>query len=173
MQPVGQIYIQPVCELTPAEEARVTPTTTASTPSEAQIAIRMLARRYGEAWNRQNLDAIMDLHTDDSVFVAHAAGTPPAEGKQAVREAFASYLALLPDINFAERALHAGDDHWVLESSMTGTVAGSIEVEGESLGDTGARVEVDCVDVIEVRNGLVASKQTYLDSMSLQRQLGG
>jgi steroid delta-isomerase-like uncharacterized protein len=155
------------------EEAFVTPTTTAATPTEAQIAIRMLAQRYGEAWNRQNLDAIMDLHTDDSVFVAHAAGSVPAEGKEAVREAFASYLALLPDINFAERALHVGDDHWVLESTMSGTVAGSIEVEGQPLGEGGARVEVDCVDVIAVRDGLVASKQTYIDSLTMQRQLAG
>ena len=144
-----------------------------TTVTDSTTAIRMLAERYGEAWNRQDLDAIMDLHTDDSVFQAHAAGTPPAEGKQAVRDAFAGYLALLPDINFAERALHVGDDHWVLESVMSGTVAQPIEVDGEALGDSGARVEVDCVDVIEVRDGLVASKQTYIDSLAMQRQLGG
>ena len=90
-----------------------------TTATDSITAIRMLAERYGEAWNRQDLDAIMDLHTEDSVFVAHAVGTPPAEGKEAVREAFAGYLALLPDINFAERSLHVGDDHWVLESTMT------------------------------------------------------
>jgi len=134
--------------------------------------VQELAERYGAAWNSQDLDAIMDLHTDDTVFVAHAAGSVPAEGRDAVREAFAGYIALLPDINFAERALHVGDDHWVLESTMSGTAAGSIEVEGEALGATGARVEVDCVDVIEVRDGLVASKQTYIDSLAMQRQLG-
>jgi steroid delta-isomerase-like uncharacterized protein len=144
-----------------------------TTATDSTTAIRMLAERYGEAWNRQDLDAIMDLHTNDSVFAAHAVGTPPAEGKEAVREAFAGYLALLPDINFAERSLHVGDDHWVLESVMSGTVAQPIEVEGEALGNSGARVEVDCVDVIEVRDGLVASKQTYIDSLEMQRQLGG
>ncbi|HSD23189.1 MAG TPA: nuclear transport factor 2 family protein [Solirubrobacterales bacterium] len=153
-----------------------------TTATDAQTGIRALAERYGEAWNCQDLDAIIDLHTDDSVFVAHAAGSVPAEGRAAVREAFAGYLALLPDINFAERALHVGQDHWVLESTMSGTVAGSIEVEGvdpaakfvaaEDVED-GARVEVDCVDVIEVRDGLVASKQTYIDSLAMQRQLGG
>ena len=143
-----------------------------TTQTEATT-IRELAERYGEAWNSQDLNAIMDLHTEDSVFAAHATGTPPAEGKEAVREAFAGYLALLPDINFAERALHLGDDHWVLESVMSGTVAQPIEVEGEALGDSGARIEVDCVDVIEVRNGLVSSKQTYIDSLAMQRQLGG
>jgi steroid delta-isomerase-like uncharacterized protein len=144
-----------------------------TTATDSITATRMLAERYGEAWNRQDLEAIMDLHTDDSVFVAHAAGTPPAEGKEAVRDAFAGYLALLPDINFDERALHVGDDHWVLESVMSGTVAQPIEVDGEALGQNGARVEVDCVDVIEVRDGLVASKQTYVDSLAMQRQLGG
>jgi taurine dehydrogenase small subunit len=143
-----------------------------TTATDPATAIRMLAERYGEAWNHQDLDAIMDLHSDDCIFQAHAAGSPPAEGKQAVREAFAGYLALLPDINFAERSLHVGEDHWVLESTMSGTVAQPIEVEGESLGDQGARVEVPCVDVIEVRDGLVASKQTYLDSRAMQDQLG-
>ncbi|HEX3561656.1 MAG TPA: nuclear transport factor 2 family protein [Solirubrobacterales bacterium] len=146
-----------------------------STPAltESSTALRMLAERYGEAWNRQDLDAIMDLHADDCVFVAHAAGSPPAEGKEAVREAFAGYIAMMPDINFAERSLHLGENHWVLESTMTGTVEQAIEVEGESMGERGARIEVDCVDVIEVRDGLVAGKHTYLDSMAMQRQLGG
>jgi len=133
----------------------------------------MLAERYGEAWNRQDLDAIMDLHADDCIFVAHAAGSPPAEGKEAVREAFAAYIAMMPDINFAERSLLVGEDHWVFESTMTGTVEQAIEVEGESFGNRGARVEVPCVDVIDVRDGLVVSKHTYLDTLAMQRQLGG
>jgi steroid delta-isomerase-like uncharacterized protein len=144
-----------------------------TTETEVATEIRELAARYGEAWNSQDLDAIMDLHTADTVFQAHAAGTPPAEGKDAVREAFAGYLAQLPDINFAERALHVGDDHWVLESKMSGTVAQPIELDGESVGGTGGRIEVDCVDVIEVRDGRVASKQTYIDSLAMQRQLEG
>ena len=144
-----------------------------TTQTQETTALRMLAERYGEAWNRQDLDAIMDLHTDDSVFVAHAAGSPPAEGKEAVREAFAGYIAMMPDMSFAERSLRLGEDHWVLESTMSGTVEQSIEVEGERFGTAGARVEVPCVDVIEVRDGLVASKHTYLDTLEMQRQLGG
>ena len=103
---------------------------TTATDTDTDTAIQMLAQRYGEAWNRQDLDAIMDLHTDDCVFTAFAAGAPLAKGKEAVREAFAGYIAMMPDINFAERALHVGESHWVLESSMTGTVDGAIEVEG-------------------------------------------
>ena len=134
----------------------------------------MLAQRYGEAWNRQDLDAIMDLHAEDSVFVAHAAGSPPADGKEAVRDAFAGYLAILPDINFAERSLHVGEDHWV---------SGVHDDRHRRAGDRGRgrvlrharrpRRGATCVDVIEVRDGLVASKHTYLDTLEMQRQLGG
>jgi steroid delta-isomerase-like uncharacterized protein len=150
------------------------PASTATTNTVAEsTAIRELAERYGEAWNSQDLDAIMDMHTDDCVFSAFAAGTPLAKGKEAVREAFAGYIAMMPDIHFAERSLQIGENHWVLESIMSGTVDQSIEVEGEALGTSGARVEVPCVDVIEVRDGLVASKHTYIDSLTMQRQLGG
>jgi steroid delta-isomerase-like uncharacterized protein len=148
-------------------------TTATDAATDTDTAIQMLAQRYGEAWNRQDLDAIMDLHTDDCVFSAFAAGTPLAKGKEAVREAFAGYIALMPDINFAEQALHLGKDHWVLESTMSGTVDQAIEVDGEELGVRGARVQVPCVDVIKVRDGLIASKHTYLDSVTMQRQLGG
>jgi steroid delta-isomerase-like uncharacterized protein len=146
---------------------------TTATDSDTSTAIEMLAQRYGEAWNRQDLDAIMDLHTDDCVFTAFASGSPLARGKEAVREAFAGYIAMLPDIHFAERSLQLGEDHWVLESTMSGTVEQTIEVDGEELGVRGARVEVPCVDVIKVRDGLIASKNTYLDSITMQRQLGG
>jgi len=147
--------------------------TSSPTLTESSTAVRMLAERYGEAWNRQDLDAVMDLHAEDCVFVAHAAGSPPAEGKDAVREAFAGYIAMMPDIHFAERSLQLGEDHWVLESTMSGTVEQAIEVDGEELGIHGARVQVPCVDVIQVRDGLIASKHTYLDSVTMQRQLGG
>ncbi len=147
--------------------------TSTPTITDSSTAIRMLAERYGEAWNRQDLDAIMDLHADDCVFTAFAAGSPLAKGKEAVREAFAGYIAMMPDIHFAERSLQLGEDHWVLESTMSGTVEQAIQVEDELFGTAGARIEVPCVDVIEVRDGLIASKHTYLDSMTMQRQLGG
>ena len=143
--------------------------TATQTPTE----IQELAARYGEAWNSQDLDAIMELHTDDCVFSAFAAGAPLAKGKEAVRDAFAGYIAMMPDIHFAERSLQIGRDHWVLESTMSGTVDQSIEVDGESFGSSGARVEVPCVDVIKVRDGRIASKHTYIDSLTMERQLGG
>jgi steroid delta-isomerase-like uncharacterized protein len=126
----------------------MTTETTATTETEE------LAERYGEAWNSQDLEAIMELHADDCSFQAHAAGSPAAEGKEAVRSAFAGYLVQFPDIKFATRSLRCGEDYWVLESTLTS-----------------AGVEVDCIDVIEVRDGLIARKDTYLDALTMQQQL--
>jgi steroid delta-isomerase-like uncharacterized protein len=154
------------------EEVLVTTSTAQSDSGIESAAVQELAERYGEAWNSGDLEAVLALHAEDTVFQAHAAGSPPAEGKEAVREAFATYQALLPDLQFAPRSLRTGPDFWVLESTMTGTVEGSLEVDGETLGAPGARVEVDCVDVIAVRDGLVARKDTYLDAVTMQNQLG-
>jgi uncharacterized protein (TIGR02246 family) len=142
------------------------------TTATADIAaIEALAERYGAAWNAQDLDGIIALHADDGSFQLHVPGGEPVEGREAIGEAFAGFLAQLPDVRFEPRHLRAGPDFWVLESAMTGTVAAPFDVDGEQLDAPGARVEVDCVDVIAIRDGLVHSKDTYLDALTFQRQL--
>jgi steroid delta-isomerase-like uncharacterized protein len=140
--------------------------------SVTTVDIEQLATAYGDAWNEHDLDGIMALHTDDTTFQLYVPGGEPVAGRTAVRAAFGAFLEQLPDMHFATRHLHTGSDSWVLESRLTGTVAGSIEVEGERVPAPGERVDVACVDVFEVRDGLVASKHTYLDAVSFLRQLG-
>jgi hypothetical protein len=141
-------------------------------PPATAVDIEQLATAYGNAWNDHDLDGIMALHGDETSFRLHAPGGETASGPDAVRAAFASFLEQLPDMHFATRQLHIGSDHWVLESRLTGTVAGSIEVEGERVAAPRQRVDVDCVDVFEVRDGLGLSKHTYLDGVTFLRQLG-
>jgi steroid delta-isomerase-like uncharacterized protein len=144
----------------------------ATAAANPNATVQDLADRYGEAWNDQDLEAILSLHSDDSVFQLHVPGGEPVEGREAIREAFAAFLAQLPDINFATVRLQVGPDHWVNESTLTGTVAGTVELEEQTLEAPGASVEVACVDVIQVRDGLVTRKDTYLDGVSFMRQIG-
>ena len=51
--------------------------------------IQGLALRYGAAWAAHDLDAIMAMHTDDTVFHLHRGGEP-AIGLAATRDAFAT-----------------------------------------------------------------------------------
>ncbi len=134
--------------------------------------IEELAGRYGDAWNAQDLDAIVAMHAPGGVFHLHAPGGAPVEGREAIREAFAGFLTQLPDIHFEPVRLRAGLDFWVLESRMSGTVSAPIEVEGDTIEAPGTRVEVDFLDVIAVEEGLLARKDSYLDTLDFQAQLG-
>jgi steroid delta-isomerase-like uncharacterized protein len=142
-----------------------------TTQTNRDLSIEALATRYGEAWNSQDLDAIMAMHTPDCVFELHAPGSEPAVGQEAVRQAFAGFLAQLPDIHFEAVRLRTGADHWVLESVMSGTVSGAIEVDGRSVQAPGRRIEIDFLDVIVVEAGRVARKDSYLDTLGFQSQL--
>lgn len=134
--------------------------------------VQELAGRYGDAWNAQDLEAIVAMHAPDGIFHLHAPGSAPVEGRDAVREAFAGFLAQLPDIHFETVRLRAGQDFWVLESRMSGTVSAPIEAGDETIEATGKRVEVDFLDVIAVEDGLLARKDSYLDTLDFQAQLG-
>lgn len=116
--------------------------------------------RYADAWGSHDPDAIVALHTDDTRFHAHI-GQEPAVGKSAVRQAFADLFVQFPDLAFEQVSLITGSDFWVVEWKMTGTLAA-----------TGAHFNVDLIDLITVEDGLVRTKDSYLDAVSMQAQLG-
>jgi steroid delta-isomerase-like uncharacterized protein len=119
-----------------------------------------LFQRYNDAWRRRDPDAIVALHTNDTRFHAHV-GQESARGRTEVRRAFADLLAQFPDLAFEQVSLRTGSDFWVVEWRMSGTLAGTDE-----------RFEVDLIDLITVEDGLVKSKDSYIDTVSLQAQLG-
>jgi steroid delta-isomerase-like uncharacterized protein len=139
-------------------------------PATELEAIETLADRYGEAWNSQDLDAILALHSAHSLFHLHA-GAEPVQGIDAIRATFAAFLEQWPDIHFEQQSLATAPAGWVLQSTMSGTLASTLELEGEVVGRPGSKIAVDAVDVIAVSDGLVAAKHTYLDSVTLLRQL--
>ena len=121
------------------------------------IETQELAVRYGAAWAERDLDAIMAMHTDDTVFHLHGGGDP-AIGLAATRAAFAAAAAQWPDIRFEKSRVYIGDSHFVSEYQMSAT-------------SDGTQVTCDGVDVIAVADGRIARKDTYLDWPALQTQL--
>jgi ketosteroid isomerase-like protein len=120
-------------------------------------ATQALAARYGAAWAEHDLDAIIAMHTDDTVFHLHGV-REPATGLAAAREAFAATFAQSPDLRFEKSRVYIGDEHFVSEYRMSGNS------EGKPFACEG-------VDVIAVSDGLIARKDTYLDWAAMQRQL--
>ncbi len=120
--------------------------------------VQELAVRYGDAWADHDLDAIMAMHTDDTVFHLHGGGEP-AIGRSAVREAFAAGMAQWPDIRFERSAVYIGADHFVTQYRMSAATP------------DGRRIVCDGADVFAVEEGLVARKDSYFDWPAIQQQL--
>ena len=104
------------------------------------------------AFNRHDLDAIMEFFTDDGVFQSPRGPDPWGrrfDGKAAVREGLAMRFTGIPDVHYG------GDDHFVSgdrgasEWTLTGTTT-----EGE-------RLEVRGCDLWTFRGGLVAVKNSF------------
>ena len=122
------------------------------------LTVEELAMAYHGAWVELDPDAIIALHSADSVFHMHGAAQA-VTGKDAVRELVVALLRLVPNLKFEPKRLYSGDDHIVFEYDMSGTFDGS-------------PFNCDGVDVIAIADGLVARKDTYLDYIKLTEQIG-
>jgi hypothetical protein len=116
------------------------------------------ATEYSRAWASHDPDAITAKHTDDSVFELHGVGAS-ATGREAIGNLIATLLKIVPDLRFKPVRVHFGADHFVTEYVMSGTA------EGRQFAIAGT-------DVFTMRGGLVGRKDTYLDWLGYQQQVG-
>ena len=128
--------------------------------------------RYSDAWNRHDLDAILELHTDDSVFENHTSGGL-AVGKLQIRALIDGVFAIFPDLRFSTRRAYFGENVAVIEWTATATHANPVARGTETFPPTGRTLAWDGMDILPIRDGLIARKDVYADSMSFLRQLGG
>jgi steroid delta-isomerase-like uncharacterized protein len=127
--------------------------------ADSADALRNLIDRYNDAWNRQDVDAIVAMHAPDIVFHNHTAGER-VEG-DAVRGHIAGIFANWPGMTFSSRSLYVRDGLVVQEWTATGTHA-----------ETGRSATWDGMDILPTRDGKFTRKDVYSDSMSVMRQLG-
>jgi steroid delta-isomerase-like uncharacterized protein len=111
-----------------------------------------LMKSFLDAFNRHDLDAIMEFFADDCVFYMPRGSGPRGDkftGKSEVRAGLAKRFEGIPDV-------HYGDDrHWacghfgVSEWTITGTTV------------AGKRVEVRGVDLLEFDGGKITRKDAF------------
>ena len=107
---------------------------------------------FADAFNRHDADAIVAFMTDDCVFEASAGPDvcgKRAEGRDAVRAAFAEVWATFTDAHWGDARHFVCGDRGVSEWTFTGT-----------RGD-GTRVEVHGCDLFRFRDGRIAVKDSY------------
>jgi steroid delta-isomerase-like uncharacterized protein len=113
--------------------------------------LRRTIDRYNDAWNAQDLDAIVALHAPGMVFENYTAGESAAG--DAVRGHIAGIFERWPDLSFRTRRTHAHEGLVVIEWTATATEQA-----------TGRRLEWDGVDLFSFADGLIARKDVYSGS---------
>ncbi len=136
-----------------------------------QLTTEALAQRYGDAWNEHDLEAILAMQGEDMVFQLHAEGFEAAVGPDACRAQFAYFFDAWKDMWFAERSLRVQGELIVHEFRFTAELVKPFPLLGEIVEPAGRSVDVDGVDVITARDGLIRSKHTYMDTLAMRRQL--
>jgi steroid delta-isomerase-like uncharacterized protein len=134
-------------------------------PLEAVLA------RYNDAWNRHDVDAILAMHTDDSVFENHTSGGK-AEGKDAIGAMLRGIFAQFPDLHFSARRAYYRDDLAVVEWTATATFDRPMNRGGAMLAPNGRKLAWNGMDIIPMRGDKVLRKDVYADSIGYLRQLG-
>ena len=127
--------------------------------------------RYNRAWADHDVDAIVEMHTPDSVFENHTTGDVNV-GREAIGEALRGIFTVFPDLQFETRRAYIRDDLVVQEWTARGTHLGMMRRAGLEVEPTGKTVEYRGLDVIPIEDGLVARKDVYSDGVTLLRQLG-
>lgn len=109
-------------------------------------------KSFLDAFNRHDLDSIMEFFAEDCVFYMPKGAGPYGDrytGKADVRAGLAKRFEGIPDV-------HYGDDrHWVGENFgvSTWTLTGTSE--------TGQHIEVRGVDLLEFSLGKIICKDSY------------
>jgi steroid delta-isomerase-like uncharacterized protein len=111
-----------------------------------------LLKEFLEAFNRHDLDSIMNYFAENCVFYMPRGSAPRGNryvGKEEVRAGLAKRFEGIPDVHYGADQHWVGDDFGVSEWTLTGTSA------------SGQKIEVRGVDLLEFADGKIIRKDSF------------
>lgn len=112
-----------------------------------------MLQAFLEAFNRHDLDAIMDFFAEECVFYMPRGEGPRGSryvGKEQVRAGLATRFEGIPDVHYGEDTHWVcGNDFGVSEWTLTGTTT------------AGKRIHVRGVDLLEFKDGRITRKDSF------------
>jgi ketosteroid isomerase-like protein len=105
-----------------------------------------------DAFNRHDLDGIMEYFAEDCVFYMPRGTAPRGDfysGKMEVRSGLAKRFEGIPDVHYGDDKHWACGDFGVSEWTLTGTMT------------SGKKLNVRGVDLLEFSNGKITRKDSF------------
>ncbi len=134
--------------------------------TKAQVA--KVVRSYFDALNAHDVDAALGFWAEGAVEVVHGQRTNVAP--EGLRQFVAELTGAIPDVRFDVRETTTEGERCAVALTLRGTFAGPGTWNG--IEPTGARIELPVLDTFVIRDGLIVHMESYLDGMTIGRQLG-
>ncbi len=130
-----------------------------------------LARRLYEAWNERNFDEIAEATPPDGTLTIVGSGETFV-GQEGSRRFNTMWADAFPDGKITVDRVIASGDHVVVEFTGRGTHTGTLVTSMGDIPATGRAMTLQLCDVLEFKDGKVATQRNYFDTGSMMAQLG-
>jgi glyoxylase-like metal-dependent hydrolase (beta-lactamase superfamily II)/predicted ester cyclase len=130
------------------------------------MSAEQVVKGYFDALSRRDVEAMAAAWAPDGR--EHIASQVDAVGPNGVREYFTELFTAFPDFSLTVQTTVAQDDKVAVHWKATATMAGPLW----SLEPTGARVELEGIDLLRVEDDLIVRNDAVPDGMALARQIG-
>lgn len=139
--------------------------------AEAMPDVTAVTRALYDAFNDRDYDRSAALVTDDAEIIAIPTGEIQ-RGPDGMRAMMQGWATAFPDSRIEVTHLAVAGNAAVVEFTGRGTHTGPMETPAGTIPPTGRLVEVAFCDVLEYREGRVASVRSYFDLATMMQQLG-
>jgi steroid delta-isomerase-like uncharacterized protein len=130
-----------------------------------------ITRRIFQAYNDRDLDVMLaSVNPDVRITLP---GGQLISGREEMRTHEQQEWEGFPDARVEVRQVIDQGSMAVAEYIWAATNTGPLNLpDGSTLPATGKRIELPCVTVVEVKDGLVAAERSYWDMMEAFQQMG-
>ncbi len=127
---------------------------------------REIVRRYLDAWERFDLDALDGIIAPD--VIDHMAYEGQQTGIEGYRQFFTMWRDAFPDLHTDIHDTIVDDDKVAVRWTATGTHRG----EYDGVAPTGKRVSFSAISLMRIENGRIVEEWVNQDTLGLLQQLG-
>ena len=127
---------------------------------------KAIVRRWVEAFNEGNLDAVDELLTD--TYIRHDPNSPEVRGPEEEKQLIVMYRSAFPDLRFTVEDMVAEDNRVATRLGISATH------KGELLGipPTENRLSFTAMEIYRLKDGKIEEQWVNVDTLGMMQQIG-